>query len=273
MNDFSFMGEWFSQRFHIFLALFANTMAWGQSFSSGNLNVAVIVTICTVAVPAIVGAIRYSMLTLGPVCLKQWIDYQNARNSTLGGQIERLMGQLEMANAVAESQKELTDNAKESARLAKEMAADQAKVATEQARLATEQTNRIQVSLDEAKELQKELQKDRDKQIANLTQLLEESRGDSRRNLQKISDSLAEAQHRAEVAESDRLLIQEKLNQALRQIRENSEPIRKTAEKISDMADAAQRVVEAAQVMTGEAHAEMNDIDSHPNIRIVKGED
>jgi hypothetical protein len=101
--------------FVVTLASLANGAAWFQSWAQANISTGAVITLCTIVVPAGVGAITYIAQKLGPVLFDFIAKLDAAKAGTLGGQMERLNRNLEDSKGLAESQRRLADIAKQQA--------------------------------------------------------------------------------------------------------------------------------------------------------------
>jgi hypothetical protein len=112
----------------VVLASLANGAAWLQSWAQANISTGAVITFCTIAIPAVVGAITYIVQKLGPVLFDFMAKLDAAKAGTLGGQMERLnhnledwQGRAETQRQIAESNRRLADVAKEQADRLQEM--------------------------------------------------------------------------------------------------------------------------------------------------------
>lgn len=79
-------------------------VAWAQSVNAGT-----IVTFCAVAVPAIGGAVIYTIKNVGPAWLEYLARRDEMRSKTLGGQMEELTRSLRASARIAAENEQLAE--------------------------------------------------------------------------------------------------------------------------------------------------------------------
>ncbi len=110
MSD-SEAGDSHSTAIVVVSAVLANGSAWVQSLAMQNVNIGAVAAFCSIAVPAMVGAVVYSVQKVGPVVLDFLARLDAAKSVSLGGQMARLNRNLEDAIEREASTRKVADAA------------------------------------------------------------------------------------------------------------------------------------------------------------------
>jgi hypothetical protein len=143
---------WVNTKLSVALAGVANGNAWLYSYVTANLSAGTVVTFCTIAIPAIGGAVVYMIKNVWPVASDAYFHHRERldklRTSSLSGKLDEVNANLRGERQAREAQRSLAEvaakRASELDELVKILTAkvDEANAGIKEAKAEAEQSNR-----------------------------------------------------------------------------------------------------------------------------------
>lgn len=194
---------------YVAMMTLSNISAVAQGIVSSDPTVPLIVSICTIAIPAVVGSLQYMAQRLVPLYINFIKERDQARSTTLSGKIDALMMALEVANDQAKASKELAATLEKNLENFKAMYQDKDRESAE---------SRAKIS-----------------EMNDQMKSMNENQKDLNKKLHELSDAATAATHRADIAERDKQELQNRIDELTAKIDVNSSVTLDTNEKVDDI--------------------------------------